>query len=151
MARTLNRSGQALVEWALLLPLYGALIFAIVIFGKWFCIKQQLIFATREAAYLYSSGRMTAPEVQRRIQQSLAHGSPGLILRDEDISVGRREGVQARMWELDQISIRFQVPDFWKSLFKFEDMEEVCVIKHAPTYGAPFSSLGFPYGRPVDW
>jgi hypothetical protein len=151
MVRTINRSGQALVEWALLLPLYGFLILAIVAFGKWFCIQHQLILAAREGALLYSSGRFPAAAVKNRLRHRLALGSPAVSLRTENIVVQKKTGFHGWAYELDEVIIRFPIPRFWRRTFKFKDMEELCVIKHAPVYGASLLRGGIPYGRPVDW
>lgn len=147
----MNRSGQALVEWAVLLPLFTMLFLAIFIFGRWFAIRYELILAAREGALLYSSARMNRQEVQQHLLRNLRHGSPALRLQDEDVKVGQASGFQARLWELDEVRVRYGIPLLWKRWLKMQDMEEVCVIKHSPAYGPVGAPIGVHYGRPVGW
>lgn len=147
----MNRSGQALVEWAVLLPLYVMLLVAIFIFGKWFAIRHELILAAREGALLYSSGRMTPSEVQGRLVLNLSNGCPSIQVKREDVKVGKKDGFQARIWELDEIRIRYSIPVLWKRWLRMSDLEELCVIKHSPAYGPIGAPIGIHYGRPVDW
>jgi len=146
---TRSSSGQALIEWALLLPLYLSLFAAMAVFGQWFAIRHQLICATREAAFLYSSGRLTAAETRALVQKSLQNGYPRVVIPDGDIQIGRRSGVQARLFRLDEIHIQFQVNKTMRA-FGFRKMEERCVIKHAPSYWQT-QIPGANLGPPVSW
>lgn len=150
MEPRVNRSGQALVEWAILLPLYVLLLAAILAFAKWFAIDQQLILAVRQGALLYSSGRMAAEQVEAEMKQGLAAGSPSISSDQVTITVGRSHDAQARRFELDAVTIRFH-PTPLMQRFKFKERSEICVIKHSPAYGPLGSPVGIPYGRPVDW
>ena len=144
-----SESGQALVEWALLLPLYTMLLAAIVVFGQWFVIRHQLLGAVREEAFLYSSGRMTAEETRALAQRNLANGFPALMVPAQGIYVGRHDGFQARLFRLDEVRIVYHPTSLMRT-FRFHDMEEKCVIKHAPSYWQT-EIPGVNLGPPVPW
>ena len=142
-------SGQALLEWAILLPLYVGLFAAMAAFGQWFAIQHELIAAVREGAFLYSSGRLTAEETRAEIQESLRKGFPALTISADRIHIGRRQGFQATMFRLDEIRVVYPASSSMKA-FRLKDMEEICVIKHAPSYWqtvVPGANLG----PPVSW
>jgi len=144
-----RQSGQALVEWAFLLPLYTMLFSAIVAFALWFSIRHELLVAVREAALLYSSGRITPDETRHLVQQDLLHGTPSLDVVPDDIYVGPYSGFQARLFRLDEVRIVYH-PRRFLSRWIFEDMHEQCVIKHAPSYwqtDIPGANLG----PPIPW
>ena len=133
-----SESGQALMEWAILLPLYVGLFAAMAAFGQWFAVRHQLIAAMREGAFLYSSGRLTADETRAEIQESLRKGFPAVNVSADHISIGRRQGFQATLFRLDEVRV------------VYKNMEETCVIKHAPSYWQTVIP-GANLGPPVSW
>jgi hypothetical protein len=140
-----DHRGQALVEWSLLLPLFGALLIALWGFGQWFVVREELIMTVREGALLYSSGRMTKSEVKQVMQAALLRGHPGIFIPLDKIDVGHAVGRWANTYRLDRIHVEYH-PDLFP-LSEFSHlMEEQCVIKHAPPYQTPFHS-----GQPVSW
>jgi len=142
-------SGQALVEWVCLLSLYIMLFSAIVAFGQWFAIRHELIAAVREAAFIYSSGRIKPDETKSLVQQNLLKGSPALDIAIGDIHVGQHTGFQARLFRLDEVRIVYHPMGLMK-VWRFGDMEETCVIKHAPSYWQT-EIPGVKLGPPVPW
>jgi hypothetical protein len=142
-------SGQALMEWAILLPLYTGLFAVMAAFGQYFAVRHQLIAAAREGAFLYSSGRLTADEARVEIQESLRKGFPAMNVSDDRIFIGRRSGVQARMFRLDEVRVVYPASSVMKA-FRLKDMEETCVIQHAPSYWQTVIP-GANLGPPVSW
>jgi hypothetical protein len=150
MKRRDRQKGQALIEWFLLFPLYFSIFMATWVFGQWFLVRQQLIMGCREAALLYSSGRLTAPEVNVIVRQSLAKGRPGLDSRCIVIRLGRASGWQAVFYNLDEVSVTFTGTLLIHRFTKKKPMEETCVIKHAPAYGVS-GLVGLQVRPPVPW
>jgi len=144
---TRAQSGQALIEWALLLLLFGQLFVALAVFAEWFVVRQELIAAAKEGAFLYSAGRLEIPEVKRLIQRALKRGRPSLTISLNDIYVGSSDDNQAAFMKLDKVSVRYRPQQFLLRYFR-KSLEESCVIKHAPPYGWP-GTLSF--GPPVPW
>ena len=142
-----NASGQALIEWALLVPLYVLLLVAVFNFGEWFLIRQQLHQAAKLGAFLYSSGRVEKPQVQRLVQRALERGVPSLAVSLDNIDVGRSDDTQAHLFKLDKVAVRYQPPEGIGRYF-MGLMEESCTIKHAPPY---FGELGIGVNPPVNW
>jgi hypothetical protein len=126
------------MEWAILLPLYAGLFAAMAAFGQWFAVRHQLIAAVREGAFLYSSGRLTAEETRAAIQESLRKGFPALTVSTDGISIGRCRGFQATLFRLEEVRV------------VYKNMEETCVIKHAPAYWQTVIP-GANLGPPVSW
>lgn len=144
-----GRSGQAMIEWIAMLPLYVAWMVAAVIFGQWFLIHQQLVGATREAAWLYSSGRMEKADVRRYVQDALQKGYPPIQIPDENIVLGRAHGSQSTMFQLDEVRISYVPPkSSWLRRYFTKPLEESCVIKHAPAY---WTFTLIQSGPPVPW
>lgn len=144
-----HKSGQALIEYALLLPLYGVLIVGILAFGQWFVIQQEMISVVREGALLYSSGRIEAGEVASMMRQSFLHSYPALNVPLQQITVGRSHDSQARNYQLDEVRVTYS-PTLLMTRFKFVKLEESCVIKHAPSYRVLWMPI-FPSDPPVPW
>lgn len=144
----MNARGQALIEWALLVPLFTLLMIGSVIFGQWFLIRQQLILAAREGAFLYSSGRLNKNDVKHQVQRTLVRGFPSIRLAEKDIVIQRVPGLNALLLELDQVTIRYRLPQHMRIFFTLP-LEESCVIKHASPYRLAEWPLTF--GPPVKW
>jgi len=147
--RRLNQQGQALIEWALLMTLFVPLFIAMVAFSQWFVIRQRMIQVVREAAFLYSSGRMERAEVQQWMRRDFLVGSPSLKIPWVDLEVGSSGDSEQTFMQLDRVRVRFHPTSLLLRYFQ-NTMEESCVIKHAPKYGDP----GVPflsYGPPVHW
>lgn len=145
MMKKTNQNGQALVEWSLLLPLFGGLLIALWGFAQWFLVREQLIMTVREGAMLYSSGRMHDFEVKPIMQRALSRGRPGIDVSADNIYLGHSDNRMARTYRLDKVSVKYTPTLFPLSKF-FGPMEEQCVIKHAAPYQTPFHS-----GQPVSW
>jgi hypothetical protein len=143
----MNQRGQALIEWALLLLVFGQLFVALAAFSEWFVIRQELISVTKEGALLYSAGRLEIPEVKRLMQRSLSRCRPALTISTNDIYVGSSEDNQASFMKLDKVSVRYRPQTYLLRYFQ-NTLEESCVIKHAPAYGYPGV---LSYGPPVLW
>ena len=139
--------GQALIEWVLLLVLFGQLFVALAVVAEWLMVRQELIAVTKEGALLYSAGRLEIPEVERLMQRALQRGRPALNIPLDDIYVGPSDDNQAAFMKLDKVSVRYRPRQFLLRYFK-NSLEESCVIKHAPPYGYP-GVLSF--GPPVAW
>ena len=140
-------SGQALIEWTLLLLLFGQLFVALAVFAEWFVVRQELMAVAKEGALLYSAGRLEVPEVKRLMRRALQRGHPALTISPDDIYVGSSDDNQARFMQLDKVSVRYRPQRFLLRYFQ-NSLEESCVIKHAPPYGYP-GVLSF--GPPVAW
>ena len=144
-----RRSGQAVVEWALIVPLYGLLFVGFFAFIQWFGIHQQLLIAAKQGAFLYSTGRIPKPQVRLIIQRELLRSHPSLRVSVRDIDIGPLEGFQGRLHKLDRVRVRY-VPS--ERLLRFfsrsRPLEESCVIKHAPGY---WKFFGAQVGPPVPW
>lgn len=143
----MSHQGQALIESIpFFLVLFG-LLGALAIFAQWFLIHQKLLMAAREGALLYSSGRFARAVVRRKVRAYLEKGPLALEGQRLSIDVGRWKGKQAKLFQLDEIKVSYK-PSSWLQRYFEETMEEKCVIKHAPHYGAPYQTL---YGPPVPW
>ena len=101
-------SGQALIEWALLLVLFGQLFVALAVFAEWFVARQELLAVTKEGALLYSAGRLEIPEVKRLMRRALQRGRPSLDVPLDDIFVGSSDDNQAAFMKLDKVSVRYR-------------------------------------------
>jgi hypothetical protein len=149
MAINRNSSGQSLVEWAILLPLWVLRTVAIVAFGEYFVIRHQLLAVVRQGALLYSSGRITSEETRQRMRRALLEQYPHLDVPLSSIQVGRSHDSEAFRFQLDEIKIRYR-PTTLMRYFMRGPLEERCVIKHAP----PYRQALFPLinsGPPVTW
>ena len=143
----MSEKGQALIESIpFFLVLFG-LLGALVVFAQWFLIHQKLLIAAREGAMLYSSGRFNRGVVRRKVCAYLERGSLALEDRRLKVEVGRWQGKQAKLFQLDEVKVSY-LPHSWLPRFFEQTMEEKCVIKHAPHYGAPYQTR---YGPPVSW
>jgi hypothetical protein len=143
----MKTNGQALIETAVITPLIVLILAATVAFAQWLLIRQRLVIATREAAMLYSSGRMNSAEVQKWVKRYAARSRPLMSPEDIDIRTGRQSGWEAQLHHLDLIVVRYRCP-VWLGRYFEPVMEEKCVIKHAPHYGPPIQTL---YGPPIPW
>ena len=72
--RLFDRRGQALAEFALILPVLFLLIAGIITFGRGWNIKQAVTDATREGAryYVVQDAAMTYADVETKIKERLA-------------------------------------------------------------------------------
>ncbi|HVO33455.1 MAG TPA: hypothetical protein VMU17_06020 [Elusimicrobiota bacterium] len=143
----MNCRGQALVETVGLLLVYGVLLSSFAGFTKWFLIRQKLLMAAREAAFLYSSGHFDVDAVRNRVVHYLATGSPTLVGRNVRIVIGGARDKRAKAFHLDEVRIRYQPTSELVRLIQ-PTMEETCIIKHAPHYGPPWQTL---FGPAVPW
>ena len=145
-----------MIEWLALFPLYLGWMITAVIFCQWFLIHQELLQATREAAWLYSSGRMERTDVQRYVQQYLRECFPPIQIPIQNIEMDKSDAPQAKLFHLDKIRIVYVAPsNSWLRFFFKEDpikktcvLEETCVIKHAPGY---WTFTLIQSGPPVPW
>jgi hypothetical protein len=143
-----RESGQALIEWALLLMLFVQLTIALYAFAEWFVIRQEMISVVKEGARLYSSGRVESPEVKQLMQRAFRRGRPSLTVSLADLYVGSSGDSQEGFMKLDKVSVRYAPKQILLRHFT-HTMEESCVIKHAPQYGYAGTPAG--YGPPVPW
>jgi TadE-like protein len=70
--RRRGRKGQALVEFALILPIFAMMVFGVIEFGRAFYTVHMLSNAAREGARTASLPDKTVTEVMARIQESVA-------------------------------------------------------------------------------
>lgn len=143
----MNHHGQALIETATFFLVFSGLMICLLGFTQWFTARQKLLAATREAALLYSSGRMTPSEVRDQTMHYLTTGSLALTQNGLSITMGPYGGLQAKLFSLDQVTVRLTLQSsWWQYLGLNPTMEETCIIKHAPHYGPPFQKeWGPPY------
>ena len=149
--RALIRSarGQALVEFSIFFLTLGILMIGVLAFTQWMQTRQKLLLACKEGALLYSSGRVKAPEAEHCVRDFLATGAPPIDTSGIEISIGREGGVAGTYYQLDRVVVRYRPPSGWNRLLNFnEPMEEICIVRHAPSYGVPYQHL---YGPPVGW
>ena len=139
--------GQALIESVPFFLILFGLMATLIAFTQWFLIHQKLLIAAREGAMLYSSGRFNKEETRVQIQSYLEKGTFALEDQRIQIDVGPWQGPQAKLFQLDEVRVRY-VPSSWLRDFFKQTLEEKCVIKHAPHYGPPFQTL---YGPPELW
>ena len=150
-----HEEGQSLIEGALLLPLYILLFLALWAFGEWFLIRQQLIMVVREGALLYSSGRMNVSDVKVTMRNAWVNGHPSLVVSDSDIFVGRND--DRKIFELDRVSVAYKPAQTVLNLVRtvlrlpVQQMEESCVIKHAPPYWGILGINLTNLGPPISW
>jgi len=143
-----NARGQALIEWAVIVPLFMLLFLGLYAFAQWFLIRQQLIMVVREGAFLYSSGRIPKDKVISVMHLAFQKGHPGLNIPTSNIYVGQSSDSQAFRYQLDRIAVKYHPTQPILRLFP-QDMEESCTIKHAPSYWEIMSVLKS--GPPVKW
>ena len=145
----MNRQGQALIEWAILTPLFVTVLLGLFAFGQWFLVREELLMIAKEGAFLYSSGRLPNSAVQRVMSRRARRGYPRLPLRSQDIYIGRDYGVVTNLLELDmkldRVSVTYRPTQILLRYFS-KAMEETCIIKHAAHYGPPLQKF---LGPPV--
>jgi Flp pilus assembly protein TadG len=142
-------SGQALIEVAMFFMAFSVLLAGFCSFTKWIAVRQKVLLAAKQGALLYSSGHYREPDVRQVMLKYLETGSPELDPSAVTISIGRKRGAVAWSFELDEVRVRYAKPGGWHDVLKIDfDVEEACVIKHAPHYWAPIQ----PWGGPgVPW
>jgi hypothetical protein len=143
----MNCRGQALIESVPFFMVVAGLIGIVLNFSQWFLTHQKLLIAARGGAMLYSSGRLTRNEAQRRVRAYLSAGSIPLDARRVSVAIGHSTDRLAHFYHLDEVRVRY-VPSSRLQQFFESIMEEKCVIKHAPRYGPPFPAV---LGPPVNW
>ncbi len=144
----MTHKGQALAESLPFIPLMLLFLALMMLFTQWFLIRQKLLIAVRLGAFIYSAGRSTPAETQRQVMDYLTRPPLALETSRITLQVGRlKNNPQARMFELDEVRVRYQLTDRLSRLFG-QKMEERCVIKHASHYGPPYQTR---YGPAVSW
>ena len=139
-----NQRGQALIETAVFFLMFSALMASFLGFTKWFTIRLKILSGAREAALLYSSGRMTSEEVKTQVRRYLTTGSPALAPGRLQIDIGTYGPIISTV---DQITVRYTSQSRWYRYININPtMEETCMIKHASHYGPEFQKL---WGPPV--
>jgi len=145
----INERGQALIETAMFFLVFSTLMAMFLGFTKWFTIRLKILQATREAALLYSSGRMTSEEVGAQVRRYLTTGSPALASGRIQIELRHDSGPQSAFLELDRVTVRYRSESGWYRYVGLNPtMEESCIIKHATHYGPPLQKL---LGPPVPY
>jgi Flp pilus assembly protein TadG len=145
----MNERGQALIETAMFFLVFSALMAVFLGFTKWFTIRLKILQATREAALLYSSGRMTSEEVRAQVRRYMTTGSPALAAERIQIELARDSGGWSVVYELDRVTVRYRSESGWYRYVGLNPtMEETCIIKHATHYGPPLQKF---LGPPVPY
>jgi hypothetical protein len=141
----MNDHGQALIETATFFLALSVLLGGLCGFTKWMAVREKLLLAANEGALLYSSGHWERGEVEARMRQFLAAGSPPLNPDGIHVSVGPAASMKAWTFELDESIAEYAPPGGWHYLLGADPkMTEKCVIKHAPHYWAPIQPWGGP-------
>lgn len=144
----MKERGQALLESLPLIPLLILFLCSVILFTQMFLIRQKLLIAARFGAFLYSAGRSTAAETERQMRSYLTQPPLALAQNRLQVEVGRlQQNRQARLFELDQVRVRYQ-PGYALSRWFHIPFEERCVIKHAAHYGPPYQTQ---YGPAIPW
>ena len=145
----MNNRGQALIETAAFFLMFSGLLAMFLGFTKWFTVRQKVLLGAREAALLYSSGRMTDQDVKAQVRRYLTTGTPALAGDRLEINISDYSGLQAHFLELDQITVRYTSQSRWYRYIGVNPtMEETCIIKHATHYGPPLQKL---LGPPIPY
>ncbi len=146
----MNTRGQALIETAVFFLALAVLLGGFCGFTRWFAVRQKLLLAAKEGALLYSSGRWKKHEVEARMRDFLAAGSPPLNPAGIRVSVGRASVRDAWLFELDESAAAYTPPGGWHYLLGADPtISEKFVVKHAPHYWAPLQNVtgpAVPYG-----
>jgi hypothetical protein len=141
-----NNRGQALIETAAFFLMFSGLMAMFLGFTKWFTVRQKILLGAREAALLYSSGRMTVEEVQTQVRRYLTTGNPALVGDRLQITIEPYGGL---LLELDKATVRYTSQSRWYRWIEINPtMEEICIIKHATHYGPALQKF---LGPPVPY
>ena len=141
----MNHKGQALIETAVFFLALSVLLTGLAGFTKWMAVREKLLLAAKQGAFLYSSGHWEKAEVENRMRQFLTSGSPPLNSSGIRVSVHALSGINAWFWELDESVAEYTPPGGWCYLLGAPStIKEKCVIKHAPHYWAPLQPWGGP-------
>ena len=141
----MNHKGQTLVEFILFFFLFVLVLTAMVSFTKYILMREKMIAAVREGALLYSSGHVPANVVKTKMAEAMAQGWPVVHVNPSTIFVGRYDGNV--IYRFDRVAVRYR-PDAVIGKFFAKELEESCVVKHAPRYGPPLTDY---YGPGVNW
>lgn len=145
----MNAKGQALLETVAFFAMLSVLLAGWAGLTRWILVREKILLGVEESALLYSSGHFTPGEVRRATLDFMTHGTPALDATHLRIAIGRYPGFLGFYYQLDQIMIRYSNPEGWYWLLRANPViEEQCVIRHAPTYWAPFQPWG---GPAVPW
>ena len=146
----MNNHGQALIEVAVFFMVLSVLLGGLCGFTKWIAIREKLLLAAKQGAFMYSSGHMERAEAEERMRQFLIAGSPPLNPGGIRVSVHPLDGLENKYYSLDESVAEYVPPGGWNYLLGADPkITERCVIKHAPHYWAPFQTLSgpaVPYG-----
>jgi hypothetical protein len=149
----MNCKGQALIEVATFFMALSVLLGGLCGFTKWIIVREKLLLAAKQGAFLYSSGHMTRAEVENSMRQFLIGGTPPLNPDGIYVSVHSRGTALSwadRYWQIDESVAQYTPPGGWNYLLGAEaTMKETCVIKHAPHYWDPILRVAgpaVPYG-----
>jgi hypothetical protein len=141
----MNWKGQALIEVAVFFMALGVLLSALCGFTRWILVRQKLLMAAKQGAFMYSSGHMRRSEVERRMKGFLQEGSPKLNPKGIRVSVGPIGGLKGTYLPLDQSMASYEPPGGWHPLLRVNSrIVEKCFIRHAAHYWAPFQPWGGP-------
>jgi len=88
---TKNRRGTAVVEMALVFPIFMLLVLGIVEFGRFLMVGQLLTNAAREGARMAISDQFTEAEIQADIEATLLNGG-GIAANDLVIAITTETG-----------------------------------------------------------
>jgi Flp pilus assembly protein TadG len=147
----MDNHGQALIETAVLFMALSVLLAGLVGFTKWFAVREKLLLAAKQGAFLYSSGHLERAEVEQRMRDFLSTGSPALNPSGISVSVHPMSGLNAWTLEIDESIAAYTPAQGWYYLLGADPtVTEKCYIKHAPHYWAPLQPWGgpaVPYGR----
>ena len=146
----MNKHGQALIETAVFFMALSVLLAGLVGFTKWFAVREKLLLAAKEGAFLYSAGHLERAEAEQRMSQILSTGYPALNPDGISVSVQPVSGFTDWAWEFDEGVASYTPPGGWSYLLGADPkITETCFIKHAPHYWAPIQPWGgpaVPYG-----
>ena len=146
----MNCKGQALIEVAVFFMSLSILLAGLCGFSKWITVRQKLLLAAKQGAFMYSSGHMEKAEVEERMRQFLIKGTPPLNPDGIHVSVHPLSGFKNKFWNLDESVADYVSPGGWCYLLGADPkITEKCVIRHSPHYWDPILLMAgpaVPYG-----
>src|ERR1700733_10386494 len=111
--KLMTNKGQALIEAAVFFLEISVLLAGLVGFTKWFAVREKLLLAAKQGAFLYSSGHLERTEVEQRMRNFLSTGSPALNPNGVSVSVHPMSGLNAWTLEIDESVASYTPAQGW--------------------------------------
>lgn len=122
-----RRSGQALVEFALILPLLIVLIFAILDFGYYMFVTISINHATRAGVRQAAMNTLACPQIKHVV----VNNAVGVVLNEADIHVTAQPHDRTMPGEPPTVtvSVNFEHKMFAPTLWQFNALPVKSVFK----------------------